>query len=68
MLIVFTTSLTVYDDSKLTDSLPVASSIKICFSSIDYMKNLVSETNVSPEDGSHSLNSLFIPLNKYYWT
>ena len=64
--VVFTKSLAVYNDSKLTDSLPVASSIKICFSSIDYMKNLVS-LNRSPRTlalkmAAHSLNSLFIPL------
>ena len=64
--VVFTTSLAVYNDSKLTDSLPVASSIKICFSSIDYMKNLVSlnrsQRTLALKMAAHSLNSLFIPL------
>lgn len=55
--VVFTPSLAVYNDSKLTDSLPVASSIKICFSSIagrhekPRFSQSISE-NVSPEDGS----------------
>ena len=64
--VVFTTSLAVYNDSKPTDSLPVASSIKICFSSIDYMKNLVSlnrsQRTLTLKMAAHSLNSLFIPL------
>ena len=64
--VVFTKSLAVYNDSKLTDSLPVASSIKICFSSIDYMKNLVSlnrsQRTLALKMAAHSLNSLFIPL------
>ena len=64
--VVFTTSLAVYNDSKLTDSLPVASSIKICFSLIDYMKNLVSlnrsQRTLALKMAAHSLNSLFIPL------
>ena len=64
--VVFTTSLAVYNDSKLTDSLPFASSIKICFSSIGYMKNLVSlnrsQRTLALKMAAHSLNSLFIPL------
>ena len=64
--VVFTKSLAVHNDSKLTDSLPVASSIKICFSSIDYMKNLVSlnrsQRTLALKMAAHSLNSLFIPL------
>ena len=64
--VVFTTSLAVYNDSKLTDSLPFASSIKICFSSIGYMKNLVSlnrsQRTLTLKMAAHSLNSLFIPL------
>ena len=64
--VVFTTSLAVYNDSKLTDSLPFASSIKICFSLIDYMKNLVSlnrsQRTLALKMAAHSLNSLFIPL------
>lgn len=64
--VVFTTSFAVYNDSKLTDSLPFASSIKICFSSIDYMKNLVSlnrsQRTLALKMAAHSLNSLFIPL------
>ena len=64
--VVFTTSPAIYNDSILTDSLPVASSIKICFSLIDYMKNLVSlnrsQRTLALKMAAHSLNSLFIPL------
>ena len=64
--VVFTTSPAIYNDSKLTDSLPFASPIKICFSSIGYMKNLVSlnrsQRTLALKMAAHSLNSLFIPL------
>ena len=64
--VVFTTSLAVFTDSKLTDSLPVASSIKICFSSIDYIKKTVSvnrsQRTLALMMAAHSPNSLFIPL------